>query len=342
MEAITYTRYGGPEVTQITTQPIPTPLEGEVQVRVVAGGLNPIDWHQRAGELKLVTPFNLPVIAGNEFSGVVSTVGLGVSTFKQGDRVICRVPKSRMGGLGSYAVMPAETLAHAPTTVSLVDAAGLPLAGLTAEQGLDALDVKKGDRILVTAGAGGVGMFAIQLAKLRGAHVTTTASDAGKPFVLKAGADVVVDYRTQKLAQLPNKFAKVFDLAGGEDALRNDVIPSVEKNGKIVSVAGPLTPGVFDTIVPYWKSTLLNLVLRYRSWAVCSAAASHQITYEYIFMRPNGEQLGRLARLVDEGKLVINIDTRFTLADFATAFERLESGRSKGKIVIEFPGAEIK
>ncbi|WWD08255.1 hypothetical protein V865_006366 [Kwoniella europaea PYCC6329] len=337
MDAITYTRYGGSEVTQISTFPIPIPLEDEVQVRVAAGGLNPIDWHQRAGDFKLVTPFNLPAIAGNEFSGIVAAVGRGVSRFQIGDRVVCRTTKSKMGALGSYVVMPAAILAHAPTTVGLVDAAGLPLSSLTSEQGLDALDVKKGDRLLITAGAGGVGLFAIQLAKLRGAHVTTTASDAGRPFVLKAGADQVIDYRTQKLADLEDKFDKVFDLAGGEDALINDVIPAVAENGKIISVAGPLTPGVFNATLPFWKSKLIDFLLGFRSRSLRNAAASYRVDYEYFFMRPDGQQLERLVQLVDEGKLVINIDSRFKLDEFAKAFERLESGRSKGKIVIEFP-----
>lgn len=340
MEAIAYTRYGGPEVTQICSFPVPLPKKGEVQVRVTAGGLNPIDWHQRSGELKYITPWALPVIAGNEFSGTVTVVGDDVAKFAVGDRVVCRTTKSAMGGLGAYVVMPASIVAKAPITTDLVDAAGLPLAGLTANQALDALDVKAGDRILITGGAGGVGLFAIQIAKVRGAHVTTTASDAGRPYVLKAGADTVIDYRNQKLAELPEKFVKVFDAAGGEEALVNDVIPAVAEGGHIISVAGPLIPGVFDTILPGWKSLLINLVLSFRSRAVRNAAASHGVRYEHLFMRPDGVQLEHLCNLIDEGKLVINIDSRFKLADFAKAFERLESGRSKGKIIIEFPGGE--
>lgn len=217
------------------------------------------------------------------------------------------------------------------------DAAGLPLAGLTAQQALEMLDVKTGDRILITGGAGGVGLFAIQLAKIRGAHVTTTASDAGKPYVLKAGADTVIDYRNQKLADLPEKFVKIFDVAGGEEALINDVIPAVAQGGHIVSVAGPPTPGLFDTILPAWKSRLINLVLSFRSRALRNTAASRGARYKYFFMRPDGSQLEHLCNLTDEGKLVINTDSRFKLADFARASEKLELGRSKGKIIIEIP-----
>ncbi|KAE8540134.1 hypothetical protein D1P53_004072 [Cryptococcus gattii VGV] len=340
MKAIAYTRYGGPEVTQICSFPIPLPKKGEVQVCVAAGGLNPIDWHQRGGEFKYITPWTMPVIAGNEFSGIVTVVGDDVAKFVVGDRVVCRTTKSAMGALGAYVVMPASLVAKAPTTVDLVDAAGLPLAGLTAQQALEKLDVKAGDRILITGGAGGVGLYAIQLTKIRGAHVTTTASDAGKPYVLKAGADTVIDYRNQKLADLPEKFVKVFDVAGGEEALINDVIPAVAQGGHIVSVAGPPTPGLFDTMLPAWKSPFINLVLSFRSRTLRNAAASHGVRYEYFFMRPDGLQLEHLCNLIDEGKLVINIDSRFKLADFASAFEKLESGRSKGKIIIEFPDSE--
>lgn len=335
MNAIAYTRYGGPEVTKILPFDIPQPKSGEVQCRVTAGALNPVDKHQRAGELWAVSPFALPVIAGNEFSGVVTSLGDGVTGFAVGDHVICRTTKTAMGGLGEYIAMPARLLAKAPRSISLADASGLPLAGLTAEQSLDRLDVKKGDRVLITGGAGGVGQFAIQLAKIRGAHVITTASDAGKPYVLKAGADEVIDYRTQKLAELPEKFDKVFDAAGGDEALVSDVIPAVARGGHILSVAGAITSGTFDTFVPWWKRPLVNIILGWRSSAVTSAAAAAGVNYEYLYMNPDGTQLQKLADLVDAGKLVVNIDSRFKMNDYAKAFERLESGRSKGKIIIE-------
>ncbi|KAK1922923.1 chaperonin 10-like protein [Papiliotrema laurentii] len=337
MRAVVFTRYGGPEVTQVSTSvPVPQPKKGEVQVRVAAGGLNPIDWHQRAGELKAIMPYKLPVVAGNEFSGEVSLLGEDVTGFAIGDKVICRVRQDQMGGLGEYVVMPASLLAKAPTSIPLTDAAGLPLAGLTALQSLDTLDVKAGDRILITGGAGGVGLFGIQLAKIRGAHVTTTASDEGKPYVLKAGADEVINYKTQKLSELSEKFTKVFDAAGGDEALVHEVIPATAEGGHIVSIAGAMTPGLFDSFLPGWKAMLVNFGLGLKSRKVRNAAAARKVNYQYIFMRPDGTQLQHLANLIDEGKLVINIDSRFKVADYAKAYERLESGRSKGKIIIEF------
>jgi len=345
MDAIAYTAYGGPEVTSIETFPIPQPGPEEVQVRTVGSGLNPIDKHQRGGAFKSIMPYQLPVIAGNEFSGHITALGSGVdgSQFAVGDAVICRVRKDKMDGMGAYVVQPASIVAKAPSSISLVDAAGLPLAGLTALQVLDRLDVKAGDRVLITGGSGGVGLFAIQLAKIRGAYVFTTASSAGRPYVEKAGADEVIDYKTEKLASYTpkngQKWTKVFDAAGGEQTMIDDVIPSLQPGGHVVSVAGVMTPGIFDTILPYWKAVLVNAMLRYKAWSVTGAAAKADVKYEYIFMRPDGVELAQLAKYVDEGKLKVFVDSKFSLHDFKKAFEQLESGRSKGKVVIEWPQA---
>ena len=345
MDGIAFTAYGGPEVTSIAQFPIPQPGPGEVQIRTAGSGLNPIDKHQRSGAFKSIMPYHHPVIAGNEFSGHISALGSGVdgSKFAVGDAVICRVRKDKMDGMGAYVVQPASIVAKAPSSISLVDAAGLPLAGLTALQVLNQLDVQAGDRLLITGGSGGVGLFAIQLAKIRGAYVFTTASSAGKPYVEKAGADEVIDYKTEKLASYTPKsgakWTKVFDAAGGEQTMIDDIIPSVAPGGHIVSVAGVMTPGIFDAVLPYFKAILVNAMLRYKAWSVTSAAASAGVKYEYIFMRPDGAELAQLARYVDEGKLVVNVDSKFSVQEYKKAFEQLESGRSKGKVLIEWPQA---
>jgi NADPH:quinone reductase-like Zn-dependent oxidoreductase len=341
-KAIAFTSYGGPDVLTIQEVDVPAPSAGEVQIRVVGGGLNPVDYRIRSGSMKGVDGVVFPQVSGNELSGTISALGSGVSSFAVGDNVIVRVAKSASGATGSlagYVNQPADIVARAPASTPLTDAAGLPLAGLTAWQVLDALDVRAGDRLLVTGGAGGVGLFAIQLAKLRGAHVSTTASDKGKPYVLAAGADEVIDYRSQKLADLAAEqhFDKVFDCAGGEEALATDVVPAVKKGGKIMSVAGPPTSGCLDFLLPWWKAPLINLFLRFKSRAVTHAAKAAGVSYTFLLMKPDGPQLQHLVSLVDEGKLTINIDSRFKFDDFAAAFKQLESGRSKGKVIIEFP-----
>lgn len=338
MQGIAYTRYGGPEVTEIIEAPIPTAKAHEVIVRVAAGGLNPVDAIQRNGILKMVTPYSFPIIAGNEFSGTISQVGSSVNSFKVGEKVIGRVAKDRLGGLGQYVAIDAAFIARAPTSIPLGDAAALPLAGLTAQQVLDKLDVKAGDNLLITAGAGGVGLFAIQLAKLRGAHVSTTASSAGEALVKKMGADQVIDYKSTKLASLGQVFDKVFDAAGPDDpAALADVFAATKKGGHVVTIAGPPTPDAFDQFnLPGWKSWIVSTILGWKSRTTINNAANAGIEYNYIFMHPDGAGLQKLADLIDEKKLEIVIDSRYGWKDYAKAFERLESRRSKGKIVVEF------
>lgn len=335
MKAIAYTSYGGPDVMEIAEFPVPHPGPSDVQVRVVGGGLNPLDYKERDGALKIILPFSFPAIAGNEFSGVVTATGANVTNLAVGDSIICRGEKNKMDCFSEYVVVPASICAKAPTSVSLVEAAGLPLAGLTANQAFDHLDLKAGDQLLITGGAGGVGLFAIQLAKLRGAIVTTTASAKGKPYVDAAGADHVIDYHSDKIPA--DKFDKCFDTIGG-DALVNEVVPGMKRGGQIISVGGPPTPGCLDFLLPWWKRPIVNTALWAGARGLTNAAAARDVHYAYFFMLPSGEQLTTLAGYVDSGKLKIVIDSQYKLDNFRDAFKQLESGRSKGKVVIDFGG----
>lgn len=338
MKAIANTAYGGPSVTKILDVPIPTPAPGEVLIRVAAGGLNPIDYVQRDGVFKFVTPMTLPFVAGNELSGTVAELGEGVSSFAIGDPVTVRVDKNKLGAFAEYSAVDATIVARAPSSVSLRDAAGLPLAGLTALQVLDKLEIKTGDRLLVTGGAGGVGLFAIPLAKLRGAHVTTTASPAGEALVKKAGADVVINYKTQQLSDAGERFDKVFDLVGeGEGNGLSEVFAMTKPGGIVITVAGSPTPGALDNVVSGWRRLVINAMLGFKSRTTRNQAAAARVHYEFLFMRPDGPQLQQLADMVDSGELEIVVDSTFGLEDYAKAFERLESRRSKGKVLIEFP-----
>ncbi|GFZ48027.1 hypothetical protein JCM24511_05775 [Saitozyma sp. JCM 24511] len=338
MKAIANTAYGGPSVTKILDVPIPIPAPGEVLIRVTAGGLNPIDYVQREGVFKFVTPMTLPFIAGNELSGTITALGEGVTSFTVGERVIARVDKGKLGALAEYSAVNATIVAKAPSSVSLRDGAGLPLAGLTALQVLDKLEIKTGDRLLVTGGAGGVGLFAIPLAKLRGAHVTTTASPAGEALVKKAGADVVINYKAQKLSDAGERFDKVFDLVGeGEGNGLSEVFAMTNPGGIVITVAGSPTPGALDSFVSGWRRFVINALLGFKSRTTRNQAVAAGVRYEFLFMRPDGPQLQQLADMVDSGELEIVVDSTFGLEDYAEAFERLESRRSKGKVLIEFP-----
>lgn len=333
MKAIAYKAYGGPEVMDILEFPVPQPGPSEVQVRVTGGGLNPLDYKEREGALKMAIPFAFPAIAGNEFSGVVTAAGTGVSALAVGDAVVCRVQKDRMDAFGEYVVVPAEICARAPKSTGLVEAAGLPLAGLTALQAFEHMDLKAGEHVLITGGAGGVGQFAIQLAKVRGATVTTTASPAGEAYVKAAGADHVINYRSESIPA--DSFDKCFDTVGG-DALHTQVIPAIHPGGIVISVGGPPSPGCLDFLLPWWKRPLINAALYAGCWSVSAAASKAKVEYRYFFMVPSGEQLTYLVGLVDEGKLKINVEATHPFTEFRKAFETLESGRSKGKVIIDF------
>jgi alcohol dehydrogenase len=337
MKAIAYTRYGGPDAMTVLELPEPRPAANQVLVKVAAVGLNPVDAMQRAGTLKMLHPYTFPKIAGNELSGVVTALGPGVSRFAVGDRVVSRVDKTALGALAQYLAIDEALVARAPKSVALVNAAALPLAGLTAQQALGPkhLDLQSGERLLVTGGAGGVGLLAIQLAKLAGAHVTTTASPEGRQVVEQAGADLVVNYRESKVSDYAEEFDKVLDLVGLEADL--DVFTRVRAGGKVVSITGPLTPEGIPVEVSGLRRVLVRPVAAAMSRKARKAAAAAGATYDFFFMEPDAGGLALLCGLVDAGKLKLGIDSTYPLDDFASAFERLESRRAKGKIIIVMP-----
>ncbi|GAA1377579.1 NADP-dependent oxidoreductase [Luteococcus sanguinis] len=334
MRAITHASHGGPEVTSLSNVPDPVASPGQVLVRVAGVGLNPVDAHQRTGAFKLIQPFDFPQVAGNELSGVVAAVGAGVDAFAVGDRVMARTP-----GVGAFAelvAVPAAVLAPAPATIPLVDAAAIPLAGLTAQQALggDHLDLQPGERLLITGGAGGVGLFAIQLAKLAGAHVTTTASSAGREVVTRLGADEVIDYHERAVSAGPERFDKVLDLVGGDTL--TDLFASVEPGAKVVNLSGPFSPGSLQPYVKGAKKLLVAGVEWASSRKVRALAKKAGASYEAFLMHADGEGLSELSSLVEQGKLEVVVDSRHALGDFPVAFERLESHRAKGKVLIAF------
>lgn len=338
MRAITYPRYGGPEVTELTVQPKPTPSPEQVLVRVVAGGLNPVDALLRQDGLQKIAPMKFPQIAGNEFSGVVESVGSAVTRFKPGDSVFARSDKFEQGAFAEFVAISQDFVAAAPSSLPLMEAAAVPLAGLTAQQTLGAahLDVGPGDRLLVTGGAGGVGLFAIQLAKIAGAHVTTTASPAGEQLVHDMGADAVINYREQEVSESGLRFTKVLDLVGAEAV--DDVMGSVEPGGRIVSVSGPPTPGSITDGMPAVKRSLVTAALTLTSRGIRKRARQAGLTYEFYLMSPDGAGLQHLAEQIDAGQVTVTVDGRYAMEDFKAAFQRLESRRAKGKVLLDIGG----
>lgn len=331
MQALVLTRYGGPDAVEVRDVPRPVAGAGEVLVRVMAAGLNPVDFKTRNGLIKVIQPYPLPAVMGNELAGVVEAVGEGVTRFAPGDRVFARTAKDRMGGLADFAVVPEPLLAAIPASVDFDTAAGIPLAGLTALQALrDEMRLGPGSRVFIPAGAGGVGTFAIQIAKWLGATVITTASPRGRALVERMGADVVIDYTTQDFADHVHDVDGVFDLLGGETLTK--AFGVVSRGGIVVSVAALPEPqtALKDLDRGLGLATLFwfaSLPLRLRAWM-------KGVRYRFLFMHPSGSELAELATLVDTGRLVPVIDRVFPFAQVDAAFAYLESGRAKGKVVV--------
>ncbi len=331
MRAFVLTRYGGAEVAELRDVPRPTPAAGEVLVRVHAAGLNPVDYKTRQGRLKVVQRYKLPTIMGNELAGVVEAVGDGVTHFSVGDRAFARVAKDTLGAFADYAAIPERLLASMPATLDFETAAGVPLAGLTALQALrDELHLKPGSRVFIPGGAGGVGTFAIQIAKWLGAEVTTTASPRGRALVERLGADVVIDYTTQAFENEVRDMDGVFDLLGGDTLKKSFGV--VKPGGKVVSIAGLPEPETARNDLG--RGVLLRALFWFASYGSRAEAKKRRVTYRYLFMHPSGAELAELARLIDEGKLEPVIDRVFSFDEIADAFAYLEAGHAKGKVVV--------
>lgn len=336
MRALLLTRYGGPDAMELREVPPPVPGPGELLIEVRAAGLNPVDFKTRQGVLKPIKRYPLPAIMGNELAGVVVALGPGATRFAVGDRVFARMPKTAMGAFAEQAAVAEDAVAAMPASVDFETAAGIPLAGLTALQALrDELKLGPGSRVFIPGGAGGVGTFAIQIAKWLGAEVTTTASPRGRALVERLGADVVIDYTTQDFTDHVRDMDGVFDLIGGETLRKSFGV--VKRGGMVVSVAGMPEPQTAR------KDLGRGLPLTALFWAISytlrAEARRHGVTYRYLFMHPSGAELAELAALIDGGKLEPIIDRVFPFADIGAAFAYLESGRAKGKIVVQMAAA---
>jgi NADPH:quinone reductase-like Zn-dependent oxidoreductase len=332
MRACYIERYGGPKQLRIGERPEPTPAADEVKIRVRAAGLNPIDFKTRDGTVRILLSYRMPQILGNDLCGDIVALGANVHGFSIGDRVAARVAKLRAGAFAEYAAVAANLVAKVPASIDDVDAAALPLAGLTAWQCLhDVLRVQPGQRVLIHAGAGGVGHIAIQLAKSMGAIVATTAS-AGRFEVLRGlGADERVDYRNERFEDRIAPVDAVFDTQGGAILLRS--IAHTKKGGAVVTIGGVPTPDVADEFgKPFWIRWLFALL----SASERARAAGRGVRFRYWFMRADGAQLADLLARVERGELKLSTRTFAGFAAFPEAFAALESGRTLGKLVVRF------
>jgi NADPH:quinone reductase-like Zn-dependent oxidoreductase len=308
MRAISQTTFGGPEVLGIAEVEQPHPLPTEVLVRVRAVGVNPVDTSIRSGAWPLLgAP---PFVLGWDISGVVEQTGAGVTRFRPGDEVygMPYFPRA-VGAYAEFVVASSRQLAYKPARLDHPHSAALPLAGLTAWQGLvDAAQLKKEQRVLIHGGGGGVGHLAVQIAKARGAHVTATVSRSKRDFVRGLGADEVLDYRAVDFASEVGDLDVVLDLVGGDYGERS--LPTLRAGGVLVTAADPM-----------------NRVL-------ADKAGEAGVRFAGIMVEPDHVALESLADLVDDGRLSVHLDRTFAFDDIAEAHRYVESGHMTGKVVL--------
>src|SRR6201997_2362675 len=310
----------------------PTMRPGDILVEVRAAGLNPVDFKFRQGKLRAILRPKLPLVLGNELAGEIVAVGSDVKRFRVGDRVFARIAKDRGGAFAEKACVDEIHAAHMPRNLDFAAAGAVPLAGLTALQALrDELDVKPGQRVFISGGAGGVGTFAIQIAKWLGAHVTTTASKRGEALVRSLGCDEVIDYTVQDVSNEEGRFDAGFDLIGGKTL--EQMFEIMKPGTKIVSIAG--VPEPQTAIKDLSGRRALAVAFWVISYGIRSRARRAGIGYRYLFMHPNGSELAELAELIEQGKLKVIIDRTYPFAQIAEALAYVESGHAKGKVVVK-------
>jgi len=308
----------------------PTVGERDVLVQVQAAGLNQLDEKIRLGEFKQILPYKLQLVLGNDVAGTVLSVGKKVTGFKPGDEVYARPHQDRIGTFAERIAIAEEDLALKPSSASMEEAGSLPLVALTAWQALvEQGNVQSGQKVLIHAGAGGVGSIAIQLAKHLGATVATTASSSNAGFVRDLGADVVVDYRTQDFEQLLSGYDLVLDSLGGETLQKS--LRILKPGGKAIGISGPPDPEFARTA---GLNPVLRLAITGLSSRIRRQARKLGVSYEFLFMRASGEQLRQISALVDAGALRPIVGKVFAFSQAPEALQTVAAGGFRGKAVL--------
>lgn len=330
MKAFSFERYGDNDRVRMSDVSEPQLRDTDVLVQIHAAGVNPLDSKIRDGEFKPILPYRLPLILGNEMAGIVTRVGSRVQRFKAGDEVYGRPAKDRIGTFAEFIAVDEADLAIKPTTLSMEEAASIPLVGLTAWQALiEKARLKPGQKILVHAGSGGVGTFAIQLAKHVGAFVATTTSTANVEWVKELGADIVIDYRKDNFEKVLRDYDVVINSLDGKTLERS--LSVLKPGGQLISISGPPDPEFAKEIGLPW---FMGLVMRVLSYRIRKKAKRLGVSYSFLFMRACGAQLQEISSLVDTGVIRPVVERIFPFESTKEAMAYVETGRAKGKIVV--------
>jgi NADPH:quinone reductase-like Zn-dependent oxidoreductase len=315
---------------RLADMPNPELRDDEVLVQVHAAGVNLLDSKIRDGEFKLILPYRLPLILGHDVAGVVVRAGSRVRRFKPGDEVYARLADGRIGAFAEFSAIKEDDVAIKPKALTMEEAASIPLVGLTAWQALiERARLQPGQKVLIHAGSGGVGTFAIQLAKHVGATVATTTSTANVDLVRSLGADIVIDYKKEDFAHILRNYDVVLhslDKATLEKSLR-----VLRPGGQLISISGPPDAPFARSIGASW---VLRMVMGALSYGITEKAKRLGAQYSFLFMRANGGQLTEITSLIDDGSIRPVVDRVFPFASTKEAMAYVEAGRAKGKVVV--------
>ncbi|MFG3028231.1 NADP-dependent oxidoreductase [Streptomyces sp. NPDC048253] len=334
MRAFTVERYGDKAGVRAGEVPDPEVGADDVLVRIRAASVNPLDRMIRDGEMRTILPYRVPFVLGNDLAGIVVQVGSAVTDFAVGDEVFARPDKDRIGTFAELISVHRDDVAIKPATLTMEEAASLPLVALTSWQVLvERAHIQPGQKVLVHAGSGGLGTIAIQLAKQLGAHVATTTSTANADLVKRLGADVVVDYKKQAFETVLHDYDVVLDSLGGETLKKS--LDVLKPGGKLISVAGPPDAALGREL---GANPIVRLVMSALSFRIRRSARRRDVSYSFLFMKASGDQLRKLTPLIEAGTIRPVVDTVFPFESTREALEYVEAGRAKaGKVVVKMP-----
>ena len=331
MKAFTVDRYGKKETLRATEVPEPVLREDEVLIEVHATGVNLLDSKIRSGEFKLILPYRTPFVLGHDVAGVVVRVGARVRQFKPGDEVYSRPDDFRIGTFAEFVAVKEDSVALKPRNLSMEEAASIPLVGLTAWQALvEKAQLKQGQKVFIQAGSGGVGTFAIQLAKHLGATVATTTSTGNVAWVKGLGADVVVDYKKEAFEKALSGYDVVLNSQDGKTLEKS--LGVLQAGGQLISISGPPDLAFAEKINAPW---VVKQVMRALSFGTRRKAKQLNVGYAFLFMQASGSQLRQITPLIESGAIRPVIDKVFPFEAINEALAYVESGRAKGKVVIK-------
>lgn len=330
MKALTFKRYGKTPEIGLAEVARPRLAPHELLVEVHAAGLNPVDTMIPKGTFKPILKFELPATLGSDLAGVVVEVGGDVTRFKPGDAVFASVFDLGTGAIAEFAVVPESAAAPKPINLDFLQAASVPMVGLASWQALkERAGLQPGQKVFIPAGSGGIGTFAIQLAKYFGAHVGTNTSTANVEWVRSLGADEVIDYKKQAFERVLSGYDIVLGTLRG-DAIEKS-LGILEKRGKVVSLVGPLDAAFART---RRLSFVFRLIFALMSRKIMSLASKRGVSYSFLFVRPDGAQLAKIGQLLEAERIRPVIDRVFPFDQGRQALEYLAQGRAKGKVVV--------